>query len=90
MASLDVSKPLVMLGDAVELLIHIEKMDGRMVSAPDALERDIVLADGKYSSEQYSIDGNLMTGDPAVDEYDDFIRVVAEHFSPSDVVEQAA
>lgn len=87
---LGANKPLAMSGDAVELLMHIEMMDGRTVCAPDAIERDIMLADGTYSSDLYSIDGNLMTGDPTEESHDEFIQAVAAHFAPAEDVEQAA
>lgn len=87
---LDAEKPLVMCGEAVELLMHIEKMDGRTVSASEELAADIARADGKYSSELYSIDGNLMTGNPSEESCEEFVHAVAAHFAPSAEIEQQA
>ncbi len=88
---LNAGKPLAMLGDAVELLIHIEMVDGRTVSAPEEIQREIMLADGKYSSEPYSVDGNLMTGAPVCEEsHDAFIQAMVAHFMSAVDVDQAA
>jgi len=83
-------KSLALLGEAVELLIHIEKMDGRTVSAPESLERDVVLADGVYSSDLYSIDKNLMTGHPVDQNIEEFVQAMAAHFALNVNVDQAA
>lgn len=86
---LDTGKPLALFGEAVELLAHIDKMEGRAVSAQAEFESEVIMKGGTYSSDLYTVDGHLMTATPSDDSYEEVIHAVASHFAPN-TIDQAA
>lgn len=60
---LDTAKPVVMAGDAIDLLVHIEKIAGRSVCAPESMKEAVEKAGAILCEDGYAIHDNLMTGD---------------------------
>jgi protease I len=58
---LDFRKPIVMFGDAVELLGFTEKAAGRTVTGPESAREALNKAGAVWKEEAFVIDGQLMT-----------------------------
>lgn len=56
-------KPVVCMGDAVQLLAHTDHVAGKTVSGPESKKAMVETAGGTWSAEAISMDANLMTGD---------------------------
>lgn len=55
-------KPVICMGDAVQLMANTDHLNGVTVSAPEDKKGIVEAAGGKYSSEPVSNDKSLMTG----------------------------
>jgi protease I len=58
---LDFRKPVVMFGDAVELLAFTDKAAGRTVTGPESVREALDKAGAVWKEEAYVADGSLMT-----------------------------
>jgi protease I len=55
-------KPVICMGDAVQLLAHTDHLSGKTVSGPEAKKAIAETAGAKWSSEPLTEDGLLLTG----------------------------
>jgi protease I len=62
---LTTNKPVVMSGDALDLLIHIESAAGRNVAGPEGFKEAAETAGALWVDEACAVHDNLMTGDIA-------------------------
>ena len=56
-------KPVVCMGDAVQLLAHTDHLGGKTVSGPESKKGIAETAGATWSAEAVSMDGLMMTGD---------------------------
>jgi protease I len=56
-------KPMVFMGDAVELLAKIDMAKGRTVTGPERSHQILVAAGASWSGDVETVDGMLMTGE---------------------------
>lgn len=56
-------KPVLCMGDAVQLLAHTDHVSGKTVSGPEAKKGMVEAAGGVWSNETMTMDANLLTGD---------------------------
>ncbi len=56
-------KPVVCMGDAVQLLAYTDHVAGRTVTGPEARRAIVETAGGKWDEAAITLDGQLMTGD---------------------------
>lgn len=56
-------KPVICMGDAVQLLAHTEHVNGKDVSGPEDKKGMVETAGGKWSDAAMLTDGALLTGD---------------------------
>lgn len=88
---LDADKPLALFGDAIDLLIHTNKISGRHVTAPENLKTAAKNAGAKVAETPSTIDQNLMTGNGEAAARDAFAKEMVAHFIASmGMVTQAA
>lgn len=56
-------KPIMCMGDAVQLMAHTDHLSGKTVSSPEDKKGVVEAAGGQWSSETMTMDGLLLTGD---------------------------
>ena len=83
-------KPVVAFDEALELLVFCEKVEGRTVTGPDALEDQVTKAGGKWLNKPYAIDGSLMTGGAARGDRAAYTKAVTESLISGYAVKKAA
>ncbi len=85
-------KPVICMGDAVQLLAHTDHLSGRTVSGPEAKQGVVETAGGKYSTEAMTMDGMLLTGDVEGDKLDAYVSAAIDMMAQSmaDMQQQAA
>lgn len=71
-------KPVICMGDAVQLLAYTDHLNGRTVSGPVEKQSLIETAGGKYSSEVMTADGMLLTGDVEGDKLEAYIATAID------------
>jgi protease I len=54
-------KPIALIGDSIQLLVHNNQMNGVMVTGPDVLKEAVVSAGGLWSENSPTISHNIMT-----------------------------
>jgi len=79
-------KPMVFMGDAVELLAKIELAKGFTVTGPERSHQILVAAGAVWSGAAEHVDGILMTGEGA--DLSSFIQNMAAHIQSGPVEEQ--
>lgn len=87
---LQTNKPLAVIGDAVELLISTESIEGREIAGPDYLKGDVENAGAQWSGQACAVSKNLLTCDSAQDQMEALTQNVLEHFKSFQTIEQAA
>lgn len=87
---LDARKPLALWGDAVSLLSHAQKAQGRVVAAPEGFYAELERNGAKIIADSYAIDGALMTTAGNAQERDALAQTMAAHFASCGEMEQAA
>lgn len=65
---MDATKPVVLLGAAVEMLAVTERAKGYTMTAPDSLEKTMVDAGATYTGATYTQDDHLMTALSVLDD----------------------
>ncbi len=75
-------KPMAVIGDAIQLLVHTGQINGVMVTGPEALKELVTAAGGVWSDNSPTISNNLVTwnniGDNVKEMAEAFIQFVAE------------
>jgi len=66
-------KPVVCMGEAVQLLAHTDHVSGKTVSGPEAKKAIAETAGAVWSAEPMSVDATLMTGDTEGDKLGAFV-----------------
>ena len=84
---LDTGKPVVAMGEALDLLAFIDKVDGRTVSGPDIMKDVMLQAGATWSDDNPAVDDNLMTG---VRDGDAFVESVIAFLGDTPAMDQAA
>lgn len=84
------SKPVVIMGDALHLLVLTDTIKGRTVSGPEKMSDVVVQAGGLWETDSFHIDGNLITGNVDDESRRAFIGRVISHFLAQAEAEQAA
>lgn len=71
-------KPVVCMGDAVQLLAHADHLSGRTVAGPEAQKGICETAGAIWSNDAIAQDGTLMTGCTEGDKLDAYIAAAIE------------
>jgi protease I len=71
-------KPVIAFDEALDLLIFCEKVQGRTVTGPAAMQAPSELAGATWSTEPFIMDSNLMTGGAIESSIEDFVKAVSE------------
>lgn len=58
---MDASKPVIAVGEAMDLMAYAEKIDGKSVAAPEAMAEIVAGAGATMVAEDRMIDGSLMS-----------------------------
>lgn len=87
---LDAQKPVVLFGEALDLLIFADKIAGRRVAGPQSLKDAAEAAGAEWTAEDSAIDGNLMTGGAADTDLTAYAREAAGFFASWFTVSKAA
>jgi protease I len=66
-------KPVVCMGDAVQLMAHTDHLSGKTVSGPESKKGMVETAGGTFSAEAVAMDGTLLTGDTEGDKLPSFV-----------------
>jgi protease I len=78
---LDYNKPVAVFDNALDLLIHVEKVDGRTVAGPEEMRDDVARAAGTWSDDAVCIDGNLLTSRRVDNENSHIVDAIVKHFT---------
>lgn len=81
-------KPMIFMGDAVELLAKLDMVKGRTVTGPERSHQILVAAGANWSGDAETVDGMLMTGEGS--DVATLIQSMIVHLAGVDVVEQQA
>ncbi len=84
------TKPIVLFGDAVQLLAYTGHATGRTVGGPAALGPDLTQAGATWSNEPLVHDTNLLTGLSDDETRMSFLRAAIAHFIGAPALAQAA
>jgi protease I len=87
---LNAHKPVIAFDEALELLVFCEKVEGRTVTGPDALEDAVVKGGGQWLNKPYAMDGSLMTGGASRGPRDIYIKAITETLVSGYAVKKAA
>lgn len=71
-------KPVVCMGDAVQLMAHTDHVNGKTVSGPEAKKGVVEAAGGKWADGDISVDGTLMTGNVEGDKLPAYVAAAVE------------
>jgi protease I len=71
-------KPVICMGEAVQLLAHTDHLNGKTVSGPEAKKAIAETAGAQWSDEPVSMDGTLMTGDTEGDKLAAYVASAVE------------
>ena len=71
-------KPVICMGDAVQLLAHTDHVSGKTVSGPEAKKAVVETAGGVWSNEAVSMDGTMMTGDVEGEKLGSFVAAAVD------------
>lgn len=83
-------KPVIAFGEALELLVFCDQVDGRTVCGPDRLKEPAEQAGAQWSDEPFVIDSNLMTGGAEDGTPGDFVKAILESLIAEYSVAKAA
>ena len=72
-------RPVVVVEDALELLIHTQCVDGYEVAGPDVLKESALQCGARWSSESVICSGNLMSGNLSQDNEETFLLAMRDH-----------
>ncbi len=91
---LDMDKPVVAFGDALDLLVMSDKVAGRKVTGPAEIAGRAKEAGATWSSEMMVMDGNMMTGMHGDDDRGVFVDAMMDYLmqgidAPMDIVKAA-
>ena len=76
-------KPVVCMGEAVQLLAHTDHVTGKTVSGPEAKKAVVETAGGVWSDEAMTIDGTMLTGDVEGDKLAAYVAAAVEMMAES-------
>lgn len=85
---LDTDKPVVVMGEGVDLLAFVDRIANRSVHGPETLKDMVTQAGGLWSDENPAIDGVLMTG--TNDEAGEFMNAAVSFLRSTPPMEKAA
>lgn len=71
-------KPVVCMGDAVQLMAHTDHLSGRTVAGPESKKGIVETAGATYAGETATVDGTIMTGDTEGDNLNAFVTAAVE------------
>lgn len=71
-------KPVICMGDAVQLLAYTDHLSGKTVSGPDEKKAIVETAGGVYSGNAMTMDANLMTGRTDGDNLSSFVTAAVD------------
>ncbi len=71
-------KPVVCMGDAVQLLAHTDHVSGKTVSGPEAKKAIAETAGAVWSAEAVSMDATLLTGDTEGDKLAAYVAAAVD------------
>lgn len=71
-------KPVICMGDAVQLLAHTDHVSGKTVSGPEAKKGMVETAGATYSPEAVSIEGTLLTGDTEGEKLNTYVTAAVD------------
>lgn len=81
----DTGKPVVVCGEALDLLVFAEKLNGRTVAGLEAFKEAAEKAGAAWSADSFTIDANLMTAPGMIagtpEQAAQFVAAVAEFLS---------
>ena len=71
-------KPVICMGDAVQLLAHTDHVSGKTVSGPEAKKGMVETAGAVWSNDPMMMDGLLLTGDVEGDKLPAFVAAAVD------------
>ena len=71
-------KPVICMGDAVQLLAHTEHVNGKSVAGPESKKGMVETAGGKWSDAAMATDGALLTGDVEGDKLASYVAAAID------------
>lgn len=71
-------KPVICMGDAVQLLAHTDHLSGKTVSGPESRKGVIETAGATYSTEAYTLDSTVLTGDTEGDHLNAYVMMAVD------------
>lgn len=71
-------KPVVCMGDAVQLLAHTDHVSGKTVSGPESKKAIAETAGAVWSAEAVSMDATLLTGDTEGDKLASYVAAAVD------------
>ena len=71
-------KPVVCMGDALQLLAHTDHVSGKTVSGPEAKKAIAETAGAVWSAEAVSMDATLLTGDTEGDKLASYVAAAVD------------
>ena len=85
------NKPVAVMGDALNLMMFAEQLDGRTVSGDDSMREMAVQAGATWSEENNMIvDNAMLTGSCGMTDMDSYIDMMKDVFIENIMMEQAA
>lgn len=87
---LSARKPVIVFDDALDLLVFCGLVSGRTVCGPEEMKDMTVNAGAIWSTKEYAIDGNLMTGGESSGSRDAYIKAVTDILISDYAVSRAA
>lgn len=83
-------KPVAVMGDALQLMVFAEQLNGKTVSGTEAMEATAIKAGATWQTEAVSMDGALLTG--VCDEAGraSFVSTMVELFEQNTTLQQQA
>lgn len=76
----DAGKPIAVMGDAIDLLVFVEKVAGRTVGGEVLVKDSAEQAGASWSEDRIVIDGNLLTGKTAGLDIKLYAQAMVDHF----------
>jgi len=71
-------KPVICMGDAVQLLAHTDHVAGRNVAGPDAKKGMVEAAGASWAGADVTLDGTILTGDVEGDKLGSYVAAAID------------
>lgn len=84
------NKPVMAMGDAVELMAHAEQLDGKSVSGPEEVRSNVTSQGAMWSEESLAMDHALLTGRCDGEDETAFMAAMQGLMLQNDDMDQAA